>query len=155
MTTDVPSEAGIADLELADTAEMASQLRLALIPLMRQLRYQAGPDLTPSLVSALATVVREGPITLGELAVREHVSQPMISKIAATLVDLGLASKAHDRADRRVTRLEITAEGRRRLDASRTRKNAWLAAQLAHLDADDLSAVRAAIPVIERLAAST
>jgi DNA-binding MarR family transcriptional regulator len=136
-----------------DHAGMAAELRLALIPLVRQLRHQAGPDLTPSLVAALATLAREGPTTLGHLATREHVSQPMISRIAATLVEKGLASKARDPDDRRVTLLEISPEGRRRLDRSRTRKNAWLARQLRHLDHDQLAALRAAIPVIERLSA--
>ncbi|MEA2704630.1 MAG: hypothetical protein QOD63_2575 [Actinomycetota bacterium] len=135
-----------------DHAELATELRLALIPLVRELRHQAGPDLTASIVSALVTVLREGPIALGDLAVREHVSQPMISKIAATVVELGLASKVVDPTDRRVTRLEITAEGRRQLDRSRTRKNAWLATRMAGLSTAETAALRAAIPVIQRLA---
>jgi DNA-binding MarR family transcriptional regulator len=134
-----------------DHTELAAELRLALVPLVRQLRQQAGPDLTPSLASALVTVAKDGPVTLGELACKEHVSQPMISKIAATLVEEGLASKVQDPTDRRVFRLEITADGRRKLDRSRTRKNAWLAKQLRKLDADDLAAVQAVIPILDRL----
>lgn len=137
-----------------DPAELATELRLVLIPLVRELRHQAGPDLTPSVASALVTVRRDGPITLGELAVREHVSQPMISKIAATMVELGLASKAHDQTDRRVTLLEITAEGRRQLDQSRSRKNAWLATRVAQLSPEETEALRAVIPVLDRLAGS-
>ena len=136
--------------ETIDHTELAAELRLALIPLVRQLRQQAGPDLTPSLVSALVTVSKD-PLTLGELAAKEHVSQPMISKIAATLVEQGLAAKVADPNDRRITRLEITAAGRRQLERSRTRKNAWLAKQLRHLAPDELEALRAAIPVIDRL----
>ncbi len=135
-----------------DSAELAAELRLALIPLVRELRHQAGPDLTPSIVSALVTVMREGPISLGDLAVREHVSQPMISKIAASVVELGLANKVSDPTDRRVTLLEITSEGRRQLDRSRTRKNAWLATRMTGLSPDEIATVRAAIPVIHRLA---
>ncbi len=134
-----------------DHTQLAAEFRLALIPLIRQLRQQAGPDLTPSLVSALVTVLKEGPITLGELALKEHVSQPFVTKIAASMVDKGLATKVQDPADRRVSRLEITAEGRRQLDRSRTRKNAWLAKQLRHLDADELATLHAAIPVLEHL----
>jgi DNA-binding MarR family transcriptional regulator len=137
-----------------EIAELAAELRLALIPLVRELRHQAGRDLTPSVVSALAAVQREGPLTLGDLAAREHVSQPMISKVAVTLVELGLAAKVPDPNDRRVTRLEITPEGRRQLERSRTRKNAWLATRIAELGPEEVAAVRAAIPVIERLAGS-
>ena len=133
-----------------DHTELAAEVRLALIPLVRQLRQQAGPDLTPSIVSALVSVSK-GPITLGELAAREHVSQPMISKIASTLVEQGLAAKVPDPSDKRITRLEVTAAGRRQLERSRTRKNAWLAKQLRRLDPDEIEALRAVIPVIERL----
>ena len=137
-----------------DPAELATELRLALIPLVRELRNQAGPDLPASIVSALVTVMKEGPITLGELAVWEHVSQPMISKIAATIVEQGLASKEHDPTDRRVTRLEITAEGREQLDQSRTRKNAWLATRVAQLGPEETAALRAVLPVLDRLSGS-
>ncbi len=131
---------------------MASQLRLALIPLVRELRHQAGPDLTPTLVSALVTVAKEGPLTLGELAGREHVSQPMITKVTGTLVEEGLAIKEPDPGDRRVCRLRITAKGERVLERSRTRKNAWLARRLRTLDDDERAVLVAAMPLLEKLA---
>jgi DNA-binding MarR family transcriptional regulator len=134
-------------------AEVAAEVRLALVPLVRKLRQQAGPDLTPSLVSALVTVAKEGPITLGDLAAREHVSQPMITKIAATMVERGLATKEVDAADRRVSRLEVSAAGRRALDRTRTRKNAWLAKRLRRLSDEELETVRAVLPILERITA--
>jgi DNA-binding MarR family transcriptional regulator len=134
-------------------AELAAEVRLALVPLVRQLRQQAGPDLTSTLVSALVTVAKEGPITLGDLAAREHVSQPMITKIAARMVERGLATKATDAADRRVSRLRITTAGQRALDRTRTRKNAWLAKRLRRLSEDELQIVRAVLPILERIAA--
>ncbi len=134
-----------------DDTELATRLRFALIPLVRLLRQQNGPDLSAGQASALATINRHGPITVGELAEAERVSSPMITKIAKGLEEQGLVTRTTDQADRRVTRLEITPEGSHRLERSRHRKNAWLATRFGTLDADDLAAVEAIIPVLEKL----
>ena len=68
-----------------DETELAAQLRLVLVPLVRQLRLQNGPDLTAGRASALATISKHGPLTVGELAEREQVSSPMITKMAKAL----------------------------------------------------------------------
>jgi len=135
-----------------EEAQLAASIREALVPLARKLRQQAGPDLTPSMASALATVERLGPITLGDLAAAERVSQPMTTKIAANLVDHGLVTKDVDPSDRRVSRLSLTAAGRKALDRSRSRKNAWLAKRLRRLSPDELERLQAALPVIQHLA---
>ncbi len=138
---------------LRDDTELAARLRFALIPLVRRLRQHNGPDLTASQASALSTIHRRGEMTVGELADVERVSSPMITKIAKGLEELGLVTRSVDPADRRVTRLAITAEGQRRLDRSRRRKNAWLATRLRTLDEADLATVEAAILLFERLSA--
>lgn len=134
-----------------DETELASRVRLALVPLVRQLRSQNGPDLSASQASALATISRAGPITVGELADREHVSSPMITKIAKGLEELGLVTRTVASHDRRVTQLALTSEGGRRLERSRNRKNAWLAKRLRSLRPDEREALEAVLPVLERL----
>jgi DNA-binding MarR family transcriptional regulator len=57
-----------------------------------------------------------------------------------------------DLADKRVTQLAITKEGERRLERSRSRKNAWLARQFDALAPEELEAIDAVIPVLERIA---
>jgi DNA-binding MarR family transcriptional regulator len=57
-----------------------------------------------------------------------------------------------DPEDRRVARLEVSADGRRLLHRSRTRKNAFLAQRLKSLTPEELSALNAALPVLERIA---
>ncbi|MDX6414351.1 MAG: hypothetical protein QOH23_1761, partial [Gaiellaceae bacterium] len=44
-----------------------------------------------------------------------------------------------------------TKEGQRRLERSRSQKNAWLARQFRALSDDDRAAIEAVIPVLERL----
>lgn len=135
-----------------DRTELATRFRFALFPLVRQLRHH-NVDLTASQASALSTISRRGPLTVGELAKAERVSSPMVTKIAKALEEEGLVSRTVDASDRRVTNLAITKEGERRLERSRSRKNAWLAQQLHALSASELEAIEAVIPVLERLTA--
>ena len=139
--------------EIRDATEMAARLRIALVPLTRKLRQQNGPDLTASQASALASIARSGPLTVGELAEIEHVSSPMITKIAKGLEEEGLVTRSVDATDKRITQLAITKDGERRLERSRSRKNAWLAKQLQGLSASELEAINAVIPVLERITA--
>ena len=135
-----------------DLAVLASRVRLALVPLTRQLRQQ-NIDLTATQASALATISRRQPITFGDLAKAEHVSSPMITKVVRGLEEAGLVRKEVDLVDRRVSRLSLTDDGAKRLERSRTRKNAWLAKRLRSLEPSEIAALEAAIPVLERLTA--
>ena len=138
--------------EIIDHTELATRFRFALFPLVRQLRHH-NVDLTASQASALATISRRGPLTVGELAKAEHVSSPMITKIAKGLEEDGLVTRTVDPTDKRVTQMAITKEGERRLERSRSRKNAWLARQFDHLSPAELDAISAVIPVLERIVA--
>ncbi len=133
------------------TNELAARFRFALIPLVRQLRQQNGPDLTASQASALASVLHHGPVTVGELAELERVSSPMITKIAKGLTAQGLLTRTPDTDDRRVTRLDLTERGRVTLEDNRTRKDAWLAQRLADLDPTERAVLEAAIPILEAI----
>lgn len=138
-----------------DSAELPGRLRLAVTRLNRLLRQQGGSGLTPTKLAHLATIGREGPVTLGELAALEQVSPPTVTKVVKELEDLGLLTRIPDDADRRVVRVALTARGRGRLDESRTRKTAWLVQRLATLDPADLDALLDAIPVLEALTRPT
>jgi DNA-binding MarR family transcriptional regulator len=134
-------------------AEAAPRLRLAVMRLGRVMRQNAEPtDLTATLVSALSTVERIGPVTLGDLADAEGVQPPSMTRIVAKLQGRGLVTRRRDPHDGRVARLEVTAEGRRLLQRSRTSKNAFLARRLSRMSARDLETLAAALPILERLA---
>ena len=134
-----------------DAAELASRFRQALMPLVRQLRTNVEGDMTPTLMSALGTVSREGPITLGDLAAAERVSPPMATKLANGLEQRGLVDRLPCEDDRRVVRLQVNREGRRVLDRAASRRNAWLAQRFAALTEDERIALAEAVTVIERL----
>ena len=97
------------------------------------------------------TIELQGPITLGRLAASERVTPPGITRMVAALEELGLVRREADPADRRIARVSLTAEGRRTVQRTRTRKTAYLAKQLRKLDQSELAILREALPVLERL----
>src|SRR5437763_3841496 len=90
---------------------MAARLRLSATRLARQLRQQSDAGLSPSQLSALATIEAHGPVTLGALADHERVAPPSVTKVVAKLEAAGLVERELDAADRRVARVSTTAGG--------------------------------------------
>jgi DNA-binding MarR family transcriptional regulator len=117
----------------------------------RRLRQQSGDDLSPTQVSALATVERYGPLTLGRLAALERVRRPSVTRVVSGLEKRGLVVCEVDSADRRVHLVAVTEAARRLLRESRTRKTAYLARHLRELPEGDIASIAAVVDVLERL----
>ena len=101
--------------------------------------------------SALATIARHGPVSLGDLAAHEGVKPPTMTTMVASLEAQGLVTRSVDAADRRVSLVAVTPRGRLRLQRSRNRKTAYLAARLAGVDERELGVLAEAAGIIERL----
>ena len=129
--------------------ELASRLRHAIARSARRLRQEAGTDLSPSLTAALATVERHGPLTPSELAARERVQRPTITRIVCRLEEAGLVTRAADPGDRRSALITVTPAGRALLDAGRTRKDAFLSERLEALPAADRATLERAAALLE------
>ena len=127
-----------------------SRLRLALLRVTRRLRQNAS-GMTQSQLSALASVQRDGPLTIGALAAIENVQPPSISRIVGTLEGEGWVARIAEPTDRRVALVEITPEGDRRLASLRADRDAWLARRLEALEPDDVAAILGAVDALERL----
>ena len=139
----------------ADVEAIASRLNSVAIHLLRRLRREdAALGVSAARLSALSVVVFGGPLTLGELATAEGVTPPTMTRLVAALEAEGLVKRVPDAADRRVSRVEATAKGRRLMERGRGRRTAHLAAQLATLDAEELAVLERAIGLIERLTES-
>lgn len=134
-----------------DRAELAAELRLVVTRLSRQLRQQSTGDLSPTTISALFTIRRHGPLTLGELAAQEQVAPPTITRMVGRLESLGLVTRTTDRDDRRVCRVEITRQGAKELERVRRRRTAWLATRLRQLEPDELARLADTVSLLERL----
>jgi DNA-binding MarR family transcriptional regulator len=127
------------------------QLRLAVMRLARRLRQQTEGEVTASQLSALASVSRLGPLTLGALAAVERVRPPTMTRIVGHLEAAGLVVRRPAPGDRRSARVELSPAGRELLDRSRTRKDAYLAERLAALTPAEVAVLRQAAAALERL----
>jgi DNA-binding MarR family transcriptional regulator len=136
---------------MIDPTEVAGQLRLSVTRLARILRQQDPAGLSATLSSALAAVDRSGPMTLGALAAKEHVTPPTITRVVDKLELQGLVARSADPRDGRLVRVEITAAGRERVAESRSRRTAWLVERLQDLPPAELERLAGAAEILTRL----
>jgi DNA-binding MarR family transcriptional regulator len=129
--------------------ELAPRLRWAITRMARRLRQEAGTDLGPSQVAALATIERHGPLSPSELAEAERIKRPTATRILRHLEEGGLVERVRDPADGRASILSITAAGRTLLRRLRARKTAYLATRLDKLDAEDRRTLERAAELLE------
>jgi DNA-binding MarR family transcriptional regulator len=130
---------------------LASALRLVVSRLARRLRQQAERGVSASQLSVLATIDRHGSMTLSSLASHERVTPPTITATVGRLEAAGLVDRQIDTDDRRVSRISLSREGRRFLESTRSRKNAYLTKRLARLDDDERATLERAAEILERL----
>ena len=133
-----------------ESVQLAANLRLAVMRLARRLRQLADAGITPSMLSALSSVERLGPLTLGELAEVEKVQPPTMTPIVARLEAEGLVRREVDPGDRRVARITASRQGRNLLDRSRSRKTAYLARRLRSLPPEEREVIGRAVEILER-----
>ena len=133
---------------------IADRLHSAAIHLLRRLRRtDEATGLSPARLSALSVVVFAGPRTLGELASIEQVRPPTMTHLVRGLGQQGLVRRESDDDDKRVARISATRKGRRLLERGRQLRLRGLTERILTLDAPDVAALEAAIPIIERLSA--
>jgi DNA-binding MarR family transcriptional regulator len=134
---------------------LASQLRMSVMRLGRRLRQQRPDDrLTPSQIAALSTLDRNGALTLGELAAREHVQPPSMTRITGALEDLELVTRTPHPTDKRQVLFAVTPTGAKLLTEDRRRRDQWLFKHLKDLTPEELATLKEAAPLLERLARS-
>ncbi len=135
---------------------LANELRIGIGLLLRRLRQApTAGDLTLPESAALARLDRGGPATASELAKREQISPQSIGATIAALERRGLVARTPDPDDGRRQILAVTETGAATLRSRRSARTELLAAALdAEFSAAELDALRAAAPLVERLAQS-
>jgi DNA-binding MarR family transcriptional regulator len=133
--------------------DLAALLRPSLLRLTRLVRNQR-VDMTVTLtqLSAMATLANAGPMSAGELANRERVQPPSMTKVLANLEERGLVRRAVHPSDKRQAIIEITEAGRALLDSERQSRDAWLSRRLSELTPDERALLREVVPVLDKLA---
>lgn len=133
------------------SSALASRLRLAIARTARRLRREAGADLSPSLTSALASIDSHGPLTPSELAAREGVQRPTVTRVLARLQETGLVVRTADPEDGRSCLIAVSPAGHGVMEELRTRKDAYLARRLDDLTAEDRLVLDRAAEILERV----
>ncbi len=156
--TEAGIEAGAeADLELAELAELvelaelAGRLRVATGLLVRRLRQSDPGHLSPAKLSALLTIEAGGPIRSGDLAARENVAAPTMTRLIGILAEAGLVTRGPDPSDARGSLVTLAPAGQAALEAVRRERTSVLVARLRRLSDDQRAALAAALPALEAL----
>jgi DNA-binding MarR family transcriptional regulator len=129
-----------------------TRLRVAIARVSRSLRRHELAGLTPTQLSALATVEQAGPLRLGDLAAAEKIAPSTLTRLVTVLEERGYVARQPVPGDARASTLLVTPEGHAILERIRRESTILLADNLRTLSPDELTALAAALPALERIA---
>lgn len=123
-TSSPPAERGTGSSRPDEAPSLEATLIATVAPVMRHLvaharRRKAWSELTYQQYNVLRMIDIHGPQGQAEVARRLMVTAPVVTRLAATLVDAGLAERRTDPKDARAVVLAPTPKGRRRGRAMR------------------------------------
>ncbi len=136
-----------------NTGDLAAELRVAVMKTSRRLRLESSSEmLTPAQYSVLAGL-RNEQHTIGELAAREQVAAPSMTRIVKALLEAGLVTRTISENDGRQVLIALTPEGMDAYRDARGQRTAWLAVRLETLDAKDRATLARAAALLQEMSA--
>jgi DNA-binding MarR family transcriptional regulator len=139
-------------VSVVDSVELANRLRPVLLMLNRHLRREAHAEGITGGQAALLAQIRNHPhLGVRELAAREGISAPSMTRYLDRLERAGLIVRSRSPQDGRRIRLALTPKGVRVLRSVRRRRTAWLAERIEGLDPAAQRALAEAIVPLGRL----
>lgn len=135
------------------TSALAAELRALVGKLKRRLREQASSrDLTPSQVSVLLRLEKDGPATVSSLARAEGMRPQSMGSVITALEAAGLVSGEPDPTDGRQTILSLTDACRKWAQEGRAARQDWLFRTLhARLSPEERDKLVEAVELLKRL----
>jgi DNA-binding MarR family transcriptional regulator len=134
------------------TREIASLLHERFSRLSRQLRHMPLPaGMTQERLSALSSIINDGPISVTALADREMVRPATMSRMVSALVDERLARRMENKTDGRGVLVAITAKGRTAYQRAHKLRLQQLSAALKDLPPDQLTTMYNLAEALQRL----
>ena len=139
-----------------EATDAAAALRVGIAQLVRRLRAaQTGGALSMPEAATLALVELEGPTTSSALAKREGITPQSMGATLSALESRGLLQRRPDPDDGRRAVVSLTRAGRDLVLRRRSASTDVMARALGtNFTAAELAQLRAAAPLIERLARS-
>ncbi len=134
-------------------SNLAAQLRTELSRLKRRLREQGKRgDLTPSQISVLLRLEKDGPATVSGLARAEGVRPQSMSSIVTVLQETGLVTGIPDPEDGRKTLMSLSDECETLLRENRAARQDWLTTViLQKLSAQEQKQLTTTLKLLSRL----
>ena len=139
------------ETEFAST--LAIELRTAFRKIKRFLREHGGHgDLTPSQVSVVLRLERDGSATVSSLARAEGMRPQSMSAVITPLQEAGLVSGALDPNDGRQTLMCLTPKCLKLLEDGRSARQDWLTRRISQrLSVGEQEQLRAALELLTKL----
>jgi len=134
-----------------DRTEIAARLAAAVGRINRRARSDSA-SLGYGLVSALATIQREGPLRPGDLSRIEVVTKPTMTRILTELEQRGFIEREADPRDGRAFMVSATPEGVAAVEQARSNRTGIVAELIADLPEADVQAIASALDALERVA---
>jgi DNA-binding MarR family transcriptional regulator len=136
----------------ASDGQIAARLRYVLVRMTRTLRREGNSNLSPSQISALATLEEFGPVRISALATHESIDPSVATRVVATLEAQGLTERQDDPEDKRASLIDLSDVGRKALDELWSERTIGLSARLERLTSNERQKVEAALPILEKMA---
>jgi len=136
----------------ADTATLASDLRVVLGQLVRRLRADYRFPLQQA--SVIGRLDREGPQSVSDLAAAERVRPQSMAQTVGDLEGEGLVERRPDPADGRRALVILTDAGREELEADRRQRDGWMVGAIEELSPQEQATLERSVDLLRRLSES-
>jgi DNA-binding MarR family transcriptional regulator len=132
---------------------LAAEMRAVFRKLKLRLREHGGrDDLTPSQVSVLLRLERDGSATVSSLARVEGMRPQSMSAVVTPLQESGLVSGSPDPSDGRQTLMSLTPKCLKLLQEGRAARQDWLTTRISQkLSVQEQEKLQAVIELLTRL----
>lgn len=126
---------------------------MAVMRTARRLRTEATSESVGPGQFSVLSILSNGQQTLRQLADKEHVQAPTMTRTVNALEESGLVSRRSDPSDGRQVLVELTEAGREVLRDTRQRRTEWLERRLAGLSPAERKVLREAAQILQRMSA--
>lgn len=131
------------------------RVQVALIQAARQFRTMDRAGINQSARSALAAIVKFGPLSMSELAAHEGVDPASVSRTVRKLEESGDVERRTSDEDGRVNLIEVTESGRELFLRSRRQLTEIILDRISTLSPEQLATIVALGDGLELLVAAT
>lgn len=140
-------------LSEAESAEIASRLRLVVGRLTRRLRLDPeGEQLTSTQLVTLSIIDQLALSRIGDLATAEGISAATMTRVVAALEDRGLVERRPDPNDGRACLVLLSSHGEAEVARIRKQRTGYLATRLRECTPEQQAVLVAALPIMEMMA---